>query len=267
MKIFRGILGLTFLLINIGDAKLDEQFRANFPNIVQDLCFSKITYSVDDSVGLQFDEERYEFVCEDGKCREFHDTMQCLFQEAFSSAVSEIKKTVGESVTEDSIEQAFSQHNIAPPGQNCRGKSLGDIQNRQTQQGFESNCIGSPHLERSYSPCRVAETTLLEWCGYQKFLAVKTTDFQSYKAETNPSSRIVDVPNIVKQAYQNESTKTISTLNQMLENYRQFEQKYRLYAWLEGLYREFFPLHAKVMKFWENMALFPDKFVNPSRDA
>lgn len=261
------VLILSFGISEGGFAKLDENFRDNFPEIVKELCHSGIEYSIDDEVGMDFkDESLEEFECKDGKCREYHDTMNCLFQDGLSQAVTDIYKEAREaSDQKDVLEKRLKKNKMKFNAKKCEGKSLGAVQNRQRKNGFVSTCEETPHLTKNYSSCKVAEAALLEFCGYQKFLGSKMRDLISYKNE-EPSFTGKTMPVLVQQVYQAEMKKSSQALTEMIDYYRNITNKYRLYVWLVAVKEELEPLRKPLIKFWENIALFPDKFVNPSKD-
>lgn len=266
MKIFRiaFFLGILAFVSQTGFARLDEGYRENFPEILETLCASSVSYSVDDEVGLSFLSE-IQTECQNGKCKEYHDTMQCVFSSAFSETIDQLGKTVKGASEVKSFDQIMNRYSFSFDEDSCQGKTVGEIQNKQRKNGFRSTCTESPHLQSIYSACRVAETALLEFCGYQKFLMSKMNDRISYKQE-HPDYQGADVPLVVREAYYSELRKAESTLTQMLEYYRNFQQKYWLDIWLTALVEEIRPLQARLVRIWENIATFPDKFVGPSRD-
>jgi hypothetical protein len=257
-------IGIVFALCFLGfispvRAELSQKVRDNFSDIEKDYCNSRISYSLSDVLGT-----REDGWSDEGKANEFHTTVDCLFDSALEEVTEKQKGFV---------QSAFSAVDLpirtfSLPGA-CQPNFLAVVQGEQEAKGFVSRCVQSeiPEISQSFSACRVAETVLQEWCGYDLFLYSKIQDEESfYKLQPSRFSKneMVDNFRIEQRRLERERREVEKAVMDSIQLYQETEYAYRQSTWLVALREELRVIQGDWAKLRSALGTFVDKFVNAS---
>lgn len=231
-------LGFIFVFGGRVNADLDKNFRENFTKITQEQCFNSVPYSVDDLSGfslvhiIEGEEDIYEWNCHHGRCQEYHKLVSCVFGDAFQQAINKVNEEI-QLYTGENFEKILPDTDKIWDKESCQEITLSGIQNDQEILGFKTSCSEN-NLTDSYSACRVTETVLNEFCGYQNFLTAKAKDWKSFKNERELHIRNNELSLFNSQAnnYLKEISKTKQAFLDTSFLYKDFIHNYRIDAWL-----------------------------------
>ena len=146
------------------------------------------------------------------------------------------------------------------------------VQGEQEARGFDSECAQNevPEIAQVYSACRVAETVLQEWCGYDLFLYAKEQDEKSFRENEGDLGVFVsgakEFPfSVVQKKIREERTRTEKIVFEMITWYQQTEKASRQSFWITALRSELLKIQDDWAKLRSALGTFIDKFVNASR--
>lgn len=276
-KIALIFFGGIFFLPTVFGAQISEEFRENLSDIIKDVCHSSINYSIDDSVGFPFfnTDKKPENICAGGKCAEYHQRINCVFNDALKIVTNDINGAVTAQNFKNSTQGKNKKKELETSLvstkdftiENCEGSRLEDVVSIQKNRGFVSGCADfeTPNTVKPASACLVTEAVMLEFCGYQNFLLAKIEDKRSFEKEFQPlNGYSAGAPAAAKTIYANELKNAESSLFEMISFYRNYESTYRSEAWLQTIKFQLSVLLDKVTVFTKALAAFPAKFLNVS---
>lgn len=237
-------------------AELDKTFREEFPQLMQDLCYSTIDYSLD----RPFEEVQ----------EEYHQTVNCIFDDALYQGSKKVADTIQK-------ELSGKKTQLQKPPQNNECRSLASqVRQQQEARGLRTQCVPSKNSPQSssefqtvkdaYSSCRVGETVLVEWCGYQKYLWGKIRDDASFSQEFGDQISTPREWNVLfaqqKNIYEHEMEKARRGLLDTILFYQKYEQAYRTHAWLRAIYTKLQENKELLQDLRSVFDLYPEKFIN-----
>ncbi len=251
------LVGHSIIICQPALAKVDENFRKGFPDLVRNLCASSIDFNLDQNF-------------ESAKSI-FHHKVNCLVNDAMIESVKGINKEV----TDTFGSELWS---LDTPAENaeCQGmlnETQGKQQNIRLQNDLPPTiCDVTDEYDTvkvSYSACRVAETVLSEWCAYQKYLWAKKKDDQSlFKTKSGQTFEELERGQTnLKESIQEEMDKTHQALLDTLYFYQTFEQDYRFHSWLVAIKQGLYLSTAKTSMLQLIMKTWPAKFKNAQRNG
>ncbi|MCF7830909.1 hypothetical protein K9M41_02860 [Candidatus Gracilibacteria bacterium] len=252
------LVGYYIIICQTALAKVDENFRKGFPELVKNLCASTIDFDLDNDFASTKDI--------------FHYRVNCLFNDAMTESVKGINKEVTD------IFGAELWALDAPPEERaeCQGmlnETQGIQQNIRLQNDLPPTICDITDeydtVKVSYSACRVAETVWSEWCGYQKYLWAKKKDDQSL-FKTKAGQTLEDLgtaQNTLVEEINQETDKTHQALLDTIFFYQTFEQDYRLHAWLVSIKQGLYLANSKIEVLQWIIKTWPDKFINAQRNG
>ncbi len=246
-------------------AELPTKVRDNLSDIIKDYCHSSVTYSINDFIGT-WDTENNTWAEDEGKAQEFHKTVGCIFDSALKELTEKEKLVAEKSFDTGSLPiKTFSLE------AECSGlESLESIQLTQEANGFDSKCQEGKKIKeisQFYSACRIAETVLQEWCGYDLFLYTKMQDEESfYESQKSVVSHneLAARFRAEKKKMEEERERVERTVFATINWYQQAETAMTQDAWLVAIQSQL----EKINKQWATMrsalGTFVDKFLNAS---
>ena len=242
------VLCLSFALFADVSAKVGEKIRTDFPQIVQELCQSSLTYSLDKNL--------------EEESKKYHDRMNCLFNHAMSDAVNDMNREFSKKWNK--IPQSASFENISFSGEGC--SSLKQVQRIQITKGYQTLCDTegeNPTVDtKNYSACKVTETAMNEFCAYQEYLEWKY--FDDYRSEGIFDSTLLFGFNErfeeEKFRHESELAKAKRALEEMLYRYEKFEQQNRIHMWLVTVRAALEKTRDLLTEIRKAVYKFPDKF-------
>lgn len=257
------ILSVFFVSNKTVNANLDKNFRENFAEFTQKQCFNSIRYTVDDIVGFAKNEDN-QWECHKGKCQEYQNAINCLFDDALEQGINKVNKEIY-NYTGDKFAELKNTKIVDK--QSCREITLAKIQSDQESLKFQSDCSGD-FLSQEYSACRVTETILNELCGYQNFLAAKASDRISFSHEQGGDigsqiSRDSEFRALQSQ-YLKESSKSQKSFLEGVKLYKNFIHNYRVHAWLIAIKGKLKEITGQWQKIHNAIETFPSKFIDAS---
>lgn len=264
MKKIIFVFGL-FLLAGIAPAhaELPSKVRDNFSDIVKEYCHSTVFYNIEDVLGT-WDGEKWS---EEGKAYEFHKTVGCIFDSALQELTEQSKFDVQGAKSSQKPGETVSVK-VFIPTETCQQQFLSLIQQGQETNGFESLCkdYEVDELKQSYSSCRVAETVLQEWCGYDLFLSAKIKDEKSFYERQYFVSRDEMAARFVeeKERLEEERIYAEKTVMDTLQWYQETESATRQSVWIVALIEELESIQRDWGKLRSALGTFVDKFLNAS---
>ncbi len=235
--------------------KLPADFREAFPDTITKMCSSTIDYNLDRTVKDVSDE--------------YHNTRNCLANSIISQSIHTINQDIRAIVHEkaDVLPEAgdLSQ-------EQCDEDLFQNTRQQQEAKGLQTRCGETkPHSSvlAAFSPCRVAEMWLAEWCGYEKYLWGKQRDDVSFGNEFGAAALSPDEwQQIFTQkriSYQHESEKSKQALQDTLWFYQKFEHNYRLWAWSTVIKENLKDIRDKLVEFRDVIETYPTKFINAAK--
>ena len=267
MKKIIFVLGVVLLAgIVPAHAELPSKMRDNFSDIVKEYCHSSIQYSLEDSLGT-WDGEKWS---EEGKAQEFHTTVGCIFDSALQELTEQSKfevqssKSFGSGGGKQLLAETF-----VPTG-DCQPKFLSVTQGTQEANFFESLCKSdTPEISQEYSSCRVTETILNEWCGYDLFLFAKEKDEESFYKQNHFSSReeMTSQFRSEQSHLREERVRAEQAVMDTLQWYQETESAVRQSMWILVLQEQLRPIQEDWAKLRSALGTFVDKFLNAAIPA
>jgi len=263
------LLVLGFSLIGVIApvyANLPEKVRDNLSDIIKDYCHSSIEYSIEDRMGTWDADNKKWTEEEGGKAYEFHKTLGCILDSALQELTEEEKRIV---------ENAFgSGRAVTPPiktfsiGEDCDSIRLKLRQQKQGTNGFESKCKSKiREISRSYSTCKVAETVLQEWCGYDMFLYTKQQDeesfFDRYPLAATYNEGVASFRN-EQNRIEEERARVERTVFAVIDWYQQTEAAVTHDSWLVVIKQQLMEINKQWVMMRLALGTFVDKFLNAS---
>ena len=238
-------------------AQLDKNFRENFTQISQQQCSNSISYKVDDEVGFEKNEENV-WECSGGKCKEYQTVVNCLFNDAFESAVNKTNDEIKDYTGVNFSELHDAQINTE---KECEPFILQSIQQKQESLKFTSDCDGED-LGKFYSTCRVTETILNELCGYQNFLTAKSSDQKSFGIEEKKYDSPRQNTDFTEKSdqYLLEMGKAQQSFIETSTLYKNFIHNYRIHSWLVVIKSKLNSIKEDWGKIHMALETFPSKF-------
>ncbi len=246
-------------------AELPEKVRDNLSDIIKDYCHSSIEYLIEDTMGTRDADNKKWLEEEGGKAYEFHKTLGCIFDSALKE-LTEKQKLIAEKAFGKGVPLPIKTFVL---GEDCESLRLELIQTNQVTNGFESKCEKSEtsEISRSYSACRVAETVLQEWCGYDMFLYAKQQDEKSFldsSTSAKTSNEGADSFRSEKNRIEEERARVERTIFATLNWYQELESAVTQDSWLVAIKVQL----EKISNQWAGMRFalgtFVDKFLNAS---
>ncbi|PID70310.1 hypothetical protein CSB37_02905 [bacterium DOLZORAL124_38_8] len=276
-QFFSGVVILTISVLFSGQVLADDlfrDFRENLGDIIKTTCHSSIDYSIDDSVGFNFLQAstKADLQCQGGKCKEYHHTINCLFNDVVAKKLASVNGQVKKVALSGDIEgrqskEALTKEFLYPKNSQCKNAKMDGIGAAQLARGFKTQCqnFSSATAANATSLCRVAEMALLEYCGYEKFLLAKMRDKESFLKEFQSFEEITThVPRVAKDVYKQELLNAKQALQESLLFYQEVETQYTQYIWTQSIWFHLAVLHQKITEFTTMVATFPAKFINAS---
>jgi hypothetical protein len=256
------VLGL-FLLAGIAPAyaELPSKMRDNFSDIVKEYCHSTVLYDIEDVLGT-WDGEKWS---EEGKAYEFHKTVGCLFDSALQELTEQSKFEVQGAKSFSGGGKQLLVETFIPKG-DCLPQFLSVTQGTQEANEFVSQCEKSetPEISQEYSSCRVSETVLQEWCGYDLFLYAKMQDEESFYKQKYFLSREEMAARFAeeKDRLDEERIYAEKTVMDTLQWYQEAESATRQTFWVVALTEELDFIQRDWGKLRSALGTFVDKFLN-----
>lgn len=267
MKKIIFVLGVVLLAgIVPVHAELPSKMRDNFSDIVKEYCHSSVQYSLEDSLGT-WDGEKWS---EEGKAQEFHTAVGCIFDTALQELTEQSKIEVQEDKAfgAGGAKQLFTE-TFVPKG-DCQPKFLSVTQGTQEANLFESLCKSdTPEISQEYSSCRVTETVLNEWCGYDLFLYAKMQDEESFYKQNHFFSR-EDMSaqfRSEQSRLREERIRAEQAVMDTLQWYQETESAVRQSMWLSALLQKLDATQEDWAKLRSALGTFVDKFLNAAIPA
>jgi hypothetical protein len=300
-KIKKSAFSVIFLLgvlsgVSLVHADLDKKFRKEFPKIVENLCQSLMDYELTDQVLVPDKEQSWYWI---GKSLEFHDRVNCFLNRSVSKMVEHYKAEEAELHPDGYGKELVNLKTVKPDEKSCHEMFL---QAGQDQKKFHTECPDGYDLP--FSSCRVTETLLNEWCGYNLFLLGKQQDDKSFldniwykngskdheKLKSSPNKKslkewnatyaaleaifnppVTDKKNAqtqmtaqAKTLYQMEMDRTEKSILAIVEWYRRFEMNYRVHVWMEAELKKIQDIQILMQTLRGSYATYPVKFINAS---
>jgi len=238
-KKFFIIIIFSIFFVENSSAKLPKKFRDNFSSITKDLCYSKFI----DTLNENYDKNILDLEFEEVK-EEYKNFINDIFNEAFLGSIKNINEET-DSYTE----------------------KIQEIQDSQKKLGFKSTCKNKKfeNLKQSHSPCRVAETILNEWCGYETYLWAKIRDDQSKivnTKNTDTADFLSQKDNRIVNIFEEEKIRAQQALYDTLFLYKNYEQNYRLHKQLDIMIWHLDEIKYSLEKYLSVLYRFPAKFID-----
>lgn len=252
-------------------AALDASFKEAFPDVIQNLCASSIEYDLmDTESGETFEEKVAAF---EKKRWEYHQKINCILNEATAGAMQSVNTLV-----EKEAGNRFLSLDTPPEvSEECQGvfaETQAVQENlRRSNDRPRTSCDPTgenPNLQLPYSSCRVAEMMLTEWCGYQKYLWAKKKDDTAFLETGSRLKKFSDLAgelNPLDDFLAHEFDKSRRTLQDIIFFYQEFEQNYRLHAWLRAIHPALRITNNTIARIRGVINTFPTKFINQQRPS
>lgn len=263
MKKIGFVLGLLFVGgIAPTYAELPSKMRDNFSDIVKEYCHSTVSYDIKDVLGT-WDGEVWS---EEGKAYEFHKTVGCVFDSALQELTEQSKFEVQAAKSFGSGGGKNVSVEVFVPTGNCQPQFLSLTQQEQETNGFESLCkdYEVDELKQAYSSCRVAETVLQEWCGYDLFLFAKAQDEASFYKQNIFLSREEMSSQFRAEKYrlEEERVRAEQAVMDTLQWYEETESATRQSVWIVALTEQLDFIQREWGTLRSALGTFVDKFLN-----